>query len=164
MSQHTNPTCHKCSGKCKQSKAFYSAQFITDNGRDFIAADIVADNGLKDCYKCENCGHSFTVGTDVEFSEFCRLSAELNKILAIAEAAKIKIENGFERHLRFSERNADFIKKSTLEQLCKIYKLDPNNANNLELAEKITLESAFSPSKDAQFSNINFRLKQHFGF
>lgn len=162
MSNQPNLTCRKCGGKCKQSKAFKPAGLVqTDGGEGFFWNDAV---GIIDCQKCEKCGHSFTVGTDVEFSEFCRLSAELNKILAIAEAAKIKIENGFERRLRFSERNADFIKKSTLEQLCKIYKLDPNNANNLELAEKITLETAFSPSKAEQFGNINFRIKQHFGF
>ena len=62
MSQPTNPTCRKCSGKCKQSKAFKPAGLVqTDSGEGFFWNDAV---GIIDCQKCEKCGHSFILGSN----------------------------------------------------------------------------------------------------
>lgn len=61
MNQSNNPTCRKCSGKCKQSKAFKPFGLCPTDGQQGVYLQDAA-NGLIDCYKCEKCGHSFTVG------------------------------------------------------------------------------------------------------
>ena len=62
MSNQPNPTCRKCSGKCKQSKAFKPAGLVqTDSGEGFFWSDAV---GIIDCQKCVSCGHSFILGSN----------------------------------------------------------------------------------------------------
>ena len=93
MSQHTNPTCRECGGNCKESKAFKPSGIFSINGYQGVSFQDAADR-LIDCYKCENCGHSFAIGTDAEFSEFCELTYQLNQFSAKSEAAKTKAQNG----------------------------------------------------------------------
>lgn len=77
MSNQPNPTCRKCNGKCKQSKAFKPAGLVqTDSGEGFFLSDAV---GIIDCQKCEKCGHSFTVGTGNQFFDIEKEFAELER-------------------------------------------------------------------------------------
>lgn len=77
MNQPTNPTCRKCNGECKKSKALKPVGLVqTDSGEGFFWSDAV---GIIDCQKCEECGHSFTVGTGKQFFDVEKEFAELER-------------------------------------------------------------------------------------
>lgn len=62
MNEKISPTCRKCNGKCKESKALKPVGLVqTDSGEGFFWSDAV---GIIDCQKCVSCGHSFILGSN----------------------------------------------------------------------------------------------------
>lgn len=61
-----NDVCRECGGKCIESKAFENTyvamnDFGNDAGEDGSTMSKIGEAELINCYKCTDCGHSFTV-------------------------------------------------------------------------------------------------------
>lgn len=61
--------CRKCGGRCKESRALVNplcgSPEFSDGDMAGATLSAAADAVILDCFKCENCGHSFTASTNL---------------------------------------------------------------------------------------------------
>ena len=85
-------TCRKCNGECKPSKALLNQlvsfdDFENDAGNIGTTQSRVGEAKLVDCYKCENCGHSFI--------------PEMSNEEKLKQLLQIAVENGWKTNNTF---------------------------------------------------------------
>lgn len=103
--------CNKCNGNCKPSKGIINIHNLSKSGEGEF------ETKIKDCLKCENCGHSFIPNKkQVNFEQVVYLVERLEKLHSLPQiiTRNADVEN-FKLFIEMMQKSSAFAHKAHKE-------------------------------------------------